>query len=300
MSAFRHSHRRGAVAGLLLVTITAIGLGCGGNDVSYPEPSEKGVLDRDVAESVASDLARDSGGLIDQMGDLLEMAIGATFEESMRVQGGGLLWAAIQSAEFDEAKGDWTLAIDRERGAPTDAFYARAERVYKVTFANADGSPQKYFDTDGVLASRIHLSVSSGTGAHHCPDRAHTLTEVTGSFLATGTDTPDITVNGTYHRRGVSTIDSVDGEIVVTRQLDLTVTDLVGRRGADPYLAQTVTGTLSGDLRAEIETAAGGEPRLVDRSIEVTLGGGEAIITSGTASYTGDLQAGEIQADGLR
>lgn len=279
------------------VALAAAGAGCGSRTVSPPDSSEKGVLDRDAAETVASDVARESGGVIDEVADLLEMATGAAFDDPLRTQGPGHLWASLRSATYDEELGRWRLSLEREHGAPGDDVYAHGEREIEVTFLTAGETPQKYFDTDGVLADRIRLVVSNGTGEHRCPGRTHGLSEVTGMLLATDVATPVITVNGTLHRRGVSTIVTADASLTVTRALDVTLTDVTGRRGADPFVAQNVSGTLTGTLRADIVSTEGVAPRVVDRTVDVSLDEGDAVISSGGAEFTGDLQIGEIRSD---
>lgn len=246
----------------------------------------------DAAESVAGNISEDTGGLTDQMGDLLSLAGNNGFAKLG--QDGDV---EEISREYDPITGTWTIIIERERSNPAGTHSASIYREYTLQFLNADGEPQQFWLTNGDTARTIQFDIVAGSGEHHTPRIDHYLTGLSGSFTATNVHTELITINGSYFRSGVDTLTTNRLQRTMDHSLDLTVTDLTGPRGIRPRnLSEALSGTISGTYHAFITWTRGEAYREteINRSFTIVIGDGTAEIDLGGKRYRSNLQTGDI------
>ncbi len=122
------------------------------------------------------------------------------------------------------------------------------------------------------------------------------MNSLEGSFVATGTNTDMITVNGTYKRSAADTLTTLKMTRTHQHVLELTISDLTGPRGSHHNLSQKVSGTITGTYHADItfDGKKGYAEKAVDRTIKIVIGDGESEISVAGEKYKGDLITGEI------
>ncbi|MBN1480145.1 hypothetical protein EH223_19490 [candidate division KSB1 bacterium] len=282
------------VNSFLLVTITSLFLlvGCSERNSTEPTPTVQLEANGDVAESVAGAVGEQSGGVIDQVGDIFELTSSIQLDKAT---GDGFL--DHREATYDDVTGTWTVILQRERGQVGETPYGYWDRIYTVQFKDTNGQPQKFYITEGDTARSILFEIIEGSGYFKNNHKSHALKEIGGSFVATDTHKDMITVNGTYHRAAVDTLTTRNFRRTSDHVLDLTVTDLVGPRGSRRNLSQKVSGVITGTFHADIvfEGERGYAEKSVDRSIHIVLGGGEADIEVEGNKCPSDVLTGQVK-----
>ncbi|MCB9090436.1 MAG: hypothetical protein H6628_19225 [Calditrichae bacterium] len=278
---------------LVLTLAMLLLMGCN-KDSMDPVADEPATLTAsdDAAESLASNISEDTGGLTDQMADLLSLASNSGFAK-LGQEGD----AEAISREYDPITGTWTILIERERSNPAGTHSASIYREYNLQFLNAEGEPQQFWLTNGDTARTIQFDIVEGSGEHHTPRISHYLTGLSGSFTATNVNTDLITINGTYFRSGVDTLTTNNLQRTMDHSLDLTVTDLTGPRGIRPRnLSEALSGTISGTYHAFITWTRGEAYREteINRTFTIVIGDGNTEIDLDGKRYSCNLQTGDI------
>ncbi len=287
-----------------LYRLTMIGLfgftvlcntGCGSDNITQPavSPGEAGV-DEDVAVSVASAVAEETGGAVDQVGDIVAAAACSDFEDldaSLESEPG-----TTAEMNYDEGEGLWIITLSRERGNPSGNPYASIHRVYTLQYLTENGTPQKYWVVDTDTATTINCTVREGDGLHRTTFLAQELNALDAEFTATGTNTPVATINGTYHRSASDEITSRGADRTADNVIDLILVDVKAPLGDRSDLALNISGTITGTYQAEIEFTGKDLyfERSVYRNIQINLGSGDAVITVENKIFTGDISTGEL------
>ncbi len=253
--------------------------------------SEQTTPSADAAESVASAVGEDDGGVTDQVGDLMNMASTDGFSSLAKSSE----FENVE-AEYDSINGIWTITIVRERGNPNGIPYAFISRVYTVQFLNAAGQPQKRWITDSDTARTINFDIVSGSGRHKTHRLSQQLKNLEGSFVASNANLPNLTVNGTYTRSAADTITTRNAVRTNDHTLELQIIDLVGPRGSRRDLSRKISGTITGTYTATVTFTKGDLYREtnIERNINIVIGGGRAAIDVSGETFTGDVQTGEI------
>ncbi|MGH7595217.1 MAG: hypothetical protein ACREOI_02645, partial [bacterium] len=91
----------------------------------------------DAAESIASAIGSDNGGVADQLSDVIELAsVGGIQKQSNDLLGkyGDATEVTKIDTSYDPATGTWTLKLERERGNPNGIPYAQISRTYTYQF----------------------------------------------------------------------------------------------------------------------------------------------------------------------
>lgn len=266
--------------------------GCSKDNPIEPQETTDVALNADVAESVASSVGEEDGGLTDQIGDLFELTAPHGLNKS-----GEASFLDKKEATYDSVTGIWTIELTRERGNPVGTYYANIQRTYTCQFLNADGQPQKFYVTGSDTAHTIKFDIVEGEGRHKTKRLSQQLHELEGSFVATGTNTDMIIVNGTYKRSAADTLTTLKMTRTHDHTLELTITDLTGPRGSRRNLSQKVSGTITGTYHADItfDGKKGYAEKTVDRNINIIIGDGESEISVAGEKYKGDLMTGEIE-----
>ncbi|RPI02069.1 MAG: hypothetical protein EHM72_05080 [Calditrichaeota bacterium] len=277
---------------LTIALLSLIFSGCSKDTSTSPTPSTSITANTDVAESVADAVGEQSGGVVDQMGDVFMLAKSIQLEKTTD---DGFL--DHREAIYDETTGTWTIVLQRERGVHGKAAYGYWNRTFTCQFLNIDGLPQKYYITHGDTARTINFNILAGDGYHKNVRLSHDLKELQGSFIATNVHTDWVTINGTYRRAAVDTLTTQNFTRISDHVLQLTITDLVGPRGSRNDLSQKISGTITGTFHAEIvfDGRRGYAESTVDKTINIVIDNGEAEIAFDGQRFMSNVQTGQIK-----
>lgn len=278
------------VSAVSILSLFIFLIGCSKENSMEPTVTTSLEANADVAESVAGAVGEESGGVMDQVGDVFDLT--KSFQLG-KAAGDGFL--DHREATYDETTGTWTLVVQRERGTSGDIPYGYWDRTFTYQFFNAEGAVQQYFVTAGDTARTINFNIIDGNGYFTNNRVAHDLKELSGSFVATHANQDLITVNGTYTRAAVDTITTQNFTRISDHVINLTVTDLVGPKGTRRNLAEKVSGTITGTFHADIvfDGERGYAEKTVDRDVNIVIGDGEAEIAIGGQKYRSDVQTGQ-------
>jgi len=265
------------------------------------EPQNEMNATEDAAESIASAIGSENGGVADQLGDVIELAS----VSGIQAQSDYLLGkysaenaAAKIDTSYDPATGTWTLKLQRERGNPNGVPYAEISRTYTYQFLNKNGQPQKYWKVGADTAYTIKFNIVEGTGTHRTRNLSQKLTGLSGALTATGVNTRLITVNGNYQRSAVDTITTHNAVRTLDHTLSLTFTDVQGpARGHRGDLARRISGTISGTYTATATFQRGESysEKNINREFSIELGNGDANINIRGLKFAADLALGELR-----
>ncbi len=280
---------------LLPLAALALGLAaCDATDTSDPALSDAD-LD-DAATAVASALALDAGGLLEDVAAGASLA--APAEAGARHPGPDRPGCRADRT-YDEAEGLWTAVFDCERGDPDGRFYASFDRTATYRFLDATGQPQP----ERAGAASAEYAVLSAENLFRSPRGVHALQSLTSDFTVTDLDADLVTVNGTVQRAATDTLRGPRGERTLAYELDATLDDVRGPRVAPRRWRQAVDGTISGTLRAMLtRTPTGGPTSAVEIDEAFTIvfpvtpsGDRVARIALGGREYRADVETGEVE-----
>jgi hypothetical protein len=263
-------------------------------------PQNEMTATEDAAESIASAIGSDNGGVADQLSDVIELASRNGIQEqssSLLGKYAGETEIAKIDTSYDPATGTWTLKLQRERGNPNGVPYAQISRIYTYQYLNKNGQPQKYYIVGGDTARTIKFNIVEGTGVHRTRRLSQKLTGLSGNFTATGVNTRLITINGSYERSAVDTITTREAVRTLDHTLKLTLTDVKGPLGKRLDHTRKFTGTISGTYTA-FATFQRGESyseKNINREFTIVLGDGESTIDIRGLKFVGDLLLGELK-----
>ncbi|MFQ5571082.1 MAG: hypothetical protein ACE5G0_15490 [Rhodothermales bacterium] len=284
------THR--AIVALLSAALLICAVGC---DTAQPDEVDTNASE-DVALSVLTLVSEDTGGLLDQVSDVFDLAAAGSIPAQTTALASKHADAdSVVERTYDEATGTWTISIERERGTPDGPRYMRISRVYQVQFLNADGVPQQFFVTDADTAHSINFTIVEGSGSLETPHLSAERTNITGQWVATGVNTDQVTVNGTYGRSGAHTLTTHNAVRTLDYGLAVEVVDLVGPRGSRRHLAQKVSGTIHGTYEGKATFTRGNlyRERDISRTVTIVIENGEATITVNGEPFGGNVQTGD-------
>ena len=271
-----------------LLLLFAIGCDAAGSDDETLTTSASD----DVAASVSSLVSEDTGGLLDQVGDLFDMAT----VDGITASAGKAAGDSLHDRSYDEATGTWTVSFTREHTSDDGLRHATMSRVYQVQFLDAGGTPQQFFITDDDTARSINFTIVEGSGTLETPHLSAARSNITGAFTATGVHTDEVTVNGTYSRSGAHTLTTANAVRTLDYDLAVEVIDLVGPRGSRRDLSQKISGTVNGTYSGHATFTRGDlyRERDIDRTVTIIIDNGEASITVNGNTYAGNAQTGDV------
>lgn len=249
----------------------------------------------DVAESLAKLTAEDTGGLVEQVGDVMELAtVGDIHGQSDAIAAKFDSFTVERS--YDEATGTWTISVSRELGDPEGERYLSFSRTYQVQFLNEGGAPQKFFVTASDTAHAISFVIVEGSGTLTTPHISAQRENITGEWMATGVNTDTVTLNGTYGRSGGHTITSLEAVRTLDYELSLEVVDLVGPKGSRRDLSQKLSGTITGqyDATATFERGDAYREREISKQFTIVIEDGTATITVEGQVFGSNVRSGDL------
>ncbi|MBN2415407.1 hypothetical protein JXO52_06180 [bacterium] len=290
---YAHTFRALRRIGMLFLLPAALFIGCQ-NNATGPDTADSEVTDEDIAISVANLICEDSGGALDQIGDVLEMiGMGMQSPALKSDPAAGIL---VRTAEYDSVQQIWTISFTKERGTAGDSLYSLFSRTYSLQLFSRSGSPQQYWITEEDTARTFDVAIIAGTGLHHGPHFTHTLTAIDGSWQGSGADTPLITINGNIHRAAIDTIYRPLSMKISDHAVNLTLSDVTGPRGSRVGLTEKVSGTVSGQFTADVTVYRENMTitRHIVRDISVDLSAGRSRIKIGPQWFVVHPGSGEI------
>ena len=255
---------------------------------------------QDAAESIASAMGEDNGGVLDQLGDIaLLCSQGGMQTLSMSSFGDGSLNKGMDIADtlfYDNATGYWTIEISRERSELFGLYYANFSRSYQVQFRNSVGQPQQFYLVGNDTARSVNFRILGGTGYARSPRWNHHLSEIVADWTVTNAHTNILTVNGTYGRSAIDTLLTYNGVRAADHTLDMAINDVTGPRGNRNNISVATSGELAGTYSGTVTFISGeayGE-RNFTRTFTVTFNNGTAIITVNGRTFRSDLKTGVV------
>ena len=244
----------------------------------------------DAADAVSDALASNNGGAMDQVNDVFEIAGGVGV-------GGGVLGktsasASLSGATYDPATMSWTMTLVKKDSLLLPLYYGYWTRNYWFQF-RANGQPQKYGNTNSVLADTIEHRLLGGTGYFFTPRLVHHLISISSDWTASSIKTDTVTINGTYSWTGTDTIKVLARKgTVLVRTITLNFQNVRGPKGPRRAQSDATSGTISGTYDATVTTASGVQHHIT-RTFIIVLGGGKAKFSIDEFSFVSDLGTGD-------
>ena len=256
---------------------------------------------QDAATSVANALAINNGGIIDQIGDVSDIASAASSQSEAGVIFNKYAFDSVYtnvSKSYDSTTEWWTLTLDLQRFG--DYRTATFTRVYQYQFLNSSNAPQKYWLSGTDTAYSMHFKIVSGTGTFTNLYISHHLFSLSGEWMVTGTNTNVFTINtvngGLYTRVGADTLSTYNAIRTLNDSLSLTFTNVTGPRGSRLLLQTATSGTITGTYDAVVSFTSGSlyAQRTIHDTISITLANGVAHIYINGVHFRADCRTGAI------
>jgi len=295
-----------SIAGMLL-----FGSGCKKNSTA-PMLDSSINSNQDAAQSIANAIGEDNGGFTDQMGDIADAtgALGISQSVGSASANGALLKTVAMKGdsvtnEFNASDTSWTVTVTRNRAGLLGR-KASFTRMYYIKFINQDGVALPRYITNTTpadTASTIVFMVLNGTGYTVTRYLSTHLLSISSSYVASGTNTSVITVNGSFTRTGTDTVETATTERVLTYTLEGTLQNVtrprVPRYTIGSAIKRATGGTITGTYIATVSVLKGDSysERSFTKTFTVTFGDNSGSIDVGGAKFTCDLQSGEAGSD---
>jgi len=143
------------------------------------------------------ELAEETGGLIDQVGDVFDLATSGDINNQSSASAAKHAGAdSLIDRSYDETTGTWTISFLREHTSDDGTRTMSMSRTYEVQYLDAQGHPQQFFVTEGDTAYSLNVAIIEGSGSLETPHLSAERANITGQFTATGVNTDVVTVNG--------------------------------------------------------------------------------------------------------
>jgi len=302
--------------GILTVTVSIAGMllfgsGCKKNSTA-PMLDSSINSNQDAAQSIANAIGEDNGGFTDQMGDIADAtgALGISQSVGSASANGALLKTVAMKGdsvtnEFNASDTSWTVTVTRNRAGLLGR-KASFTRMYYIKFINQDGVALPRYITNTTpadTASTIVFMVLNGTGYTVTRYLSTHLLSISSSYVASGTNTSVITVNGSFTRTGTDTVETATTERVLTYTLEGTLQNVtrprVPRYTIGSAIKRATGGTITGTYIATVSVLKGDSysERSFTKTFTVTFGDNSGSIDVGGAKFTCDLQSGEAGSD---
>jgi hypothetical protein len=248
--------------------------------------------DRDLAETLASALAVNTGGLLDQMADLNEFLT----PTANKMPDGGDSRYITMNKTYNEATQEWTITYEKVRGVQGEAGYAHIYRNYILKYMNTDGNPQKFYVTGADTARTVRFKVMRGHGDHATRRIHNRLDSLHCDWTISNAHLQYVQLSGFAYRAGEDTISGWNKLRRSNHYMTLNFSDFQVRRAQHMNAYQYHNGSVTGTCNAEV-TFINGSPyseTTISRPVNIIIGSGRGDITLGDKQFTADLAAGEL------
>ena len=274
------------------------------NNLTTPDVSAT----TDAAYAVAENVALNSGGALDEVSDVMNIAssTGIQNDDMTGMMNFGDSHTRVVSRTYDSTSGWWTITISRHRGTVNGLYYADYTRVYKHQFLNKNGQFQEFYITNNDTAYSVKHEIVSGTGVLITPKLSHNLISLSGARTVTGTNTSTVTFNSTapYIRSVVDTMTRNNSIRTLTGTLTLNFINVMGPRGHALNWHRDISGTIDGTYHAVVTFQKGATytEKTIDKTIHIVFGkpiashllGQVAEIDVDGTKFIVDLETGEV------
>ena len=120
-----------AIAILLAIGIAYLP-GCTKNDVTGPDNTS--VATTDAAETIASAIGDENGGVYDQVADIVSVSTAQSTDGLLNSDPNNP--TLIKSRTYDEITKKWTIIIERTRSRLNGLYYSHIVREYELQYLN--------------------------------------------------------------------------------------------------------------------------------------------------------------------
>ena len=249
----------------------------------------------DAAESIAGAVAGNTGGILDQVGDIVSLASTAEYSGLAKVTSASDVES--RKAIYDPVTGTWTVELERERSSADGSYYAMIKRTYTYQFLNTAGVPQEHWLTNGDTARTIIFHIIEAEGRHKTPRVSQELKTLEANLTATGCNTRIITINGSWGRAAVDTIRTERISRTHDHQLNVTLTDVTGPRGSREELLQKTSGIITGNYHALVTFTSkkAYQEKDISREFTIDLSNGEGSLRIDRHRFILDLFWGVVK-----
>ncbi len=296
-------------AGAAILIAVALMAGCHRSEnpvspVTSTDPAATAATNAAASTSVASGLSVSDFGAVDQMGDMVHLthllSAPGPGSEILGRDDGMEVDSVVRS--YDSTTGWWTVTMFRERSR--DDHFVEFERTYQLQFLGAGGMFQKFWLVGSDTARSVRFKIVSGQGVRSGDDGIHRLISLSGEWMVDGVNTDTVTINtvsgGNYTRVATDTMSHDASFRTSYSTLVLTFTNVTGPREGLLRLEGATGGTISGTYHALVtfQHDSTTVTTTIDRTIDITLGGGSAHFGFGGKLFTSDLRSGGCHEDG--
>jgi hypothetical protein len=247
--------------------------------------------DRDLAETLASALAVNTGGIMDQITDLCDFL--APPRGDMPANGGSRY--VTMNKTYNESTQEWTITYEKVRGVPDTPGYAHIHRIYLLKYMNELGDGQRLYVTDGDTARIVTFKAVSGYGDHITRRICNRLDSLNFNWTVTNANHQYVNLTGMCYRAGADTISGWNKLRVSNHNITLNFDAFQVRRAQYTNTYQYHSGSMSGNINAVITFITGSpySETTLTRDVQIMIGNGRGDILLGSKAYSVDLAAGE-------
>lgn len=284
---------------LIFIIFAALSFLISCNEDNGVSPSDNTLLSttEDAAEAIASDIAKETGGVTDQMDYLSELASvdGMQNPSLSLAKSSGTDQITSYDTVYNDDTGKWTITINYTRQIPERDFFAEFYRVYSVQFLY-NGMPQKYYITNSDTAETINFDIVEGIGNIQSPRLTHKLKTLSGSWVATNANEKFMGVAGTYSRAAVDTFSTRNAVRTLDYSFTTTFAGIMVPTNNSGEVTTLITGGISGNFKADISITKGEQyfEESVERTFAIVFAISVFEININDDIYNADTQTGEL------
>lgn len=242
----------------------------------------------DSSESIAVASGEESGGVIDNIGDLAEL----TADEALSATRGG---KPYKSKSWDEENQLWIIEIEKERGGSLAYHYGKFHRIYTLQFLDENNNPLMHRISETDTAYTALFKTVSAEGIFRNKRISHKLNDLNIDWVVSDINTDTLTINGTFYRAGFDSLTTKNHIRTSDHQLEMELLDVRGPRGSRLDISQKVSGEITGTFDAEITFIKGEayQEKIVHKEFVIDITGGTSTIIVDDETFNYDNESGE-------
>jgi hypothetical protein len=289
---------------VVLLLAGTVGSGCKNDDNPVTSQLSEAAYE-DAAYTIAGAVGDDNGGATQSVGDLLTFQATGSLTMVTPTADGGIETVTSDTGTYDPATGWWTVTINRSKSNMRVTM--SISRTYQFRFWKNDSVFQQFYIVNSDTAKKMELNIVSGAGYFKNKIVTHHLTQLQGGWLASdiNKDTVTITLTKNYIRKGIDSVVTMRASRIFDHTLTLTYVNLTTARykpsQTKPFLewrenlANAISGTIKGNITATATIIRGDDDkvRTINKDFEITVGGGEGMISMDGKKFRGDMKYGD-------
>jgi hypothetical protein len=259
----------------------------------------------DAAESIASDVGEENGGMSDQASDVTTIASLTGFRDTVTLSADATTLDTVTvDTSYNPVAKTWTVAVTRShrRVIGSSTYYSFITRTYDYQYLTSDGDTLKYWIgiNNGKIdtARTLRVTIVNGSGYHKTNSISERLQSISGVWIVSLTNSDSVVISGSYSRTAIDTILTRSAKRTLTNTFTLTSLSLRFPRSAiRANFFQKMTGSISGTFQATVNFISGqgySDKTISDTFSAVFNGDGTCTITINGNNYTSNVQLGEL------